>query len=325
MQLHFFFRFLFAFATTKPTISFHSSLIFLTLFPFPTSSYPFHSSKIAVMPEEEWVQTAIMDDSVVAELLLRLSQANPSPSPIPAPAPLPAKLKRTGSPLEWSVRRSRSKQVSVNAKKAAPRASPTTPLSWSGGTSVSCGGGGGSGGAVDGGCEESSGSPHPLYKTPSSTRSKTLLDSQVNGTSDATTSKRSRKKKTLAELKMDEIMLIKERKQLKKQVALLRASVENQRETNQKLKRMKLDVLPQQANERGTTVAYDGISGQYQQEVQPSYPVIPILLEKAANKVAVSPSSLEKQQDVSDLDSNFVLPDLNIPFGEASGSDNLWG
>lgn len=277
------------------------------------------------MPEEEWVQTAIMDDSVVAELLLRLSQANPSPSPIPAPAPLPAKLKRTGSPLEWSVRRSRSKQVSVNAKKAAPRASPTTPLSWSGGTSVSCGGGGGSGGAVDGGCEESSGSPHPLYKTPSSTRSKTLLDSQVNGTSDATTSKRSRKKKTLAELKMDEIMLIKERKQLKKQVALLRASVENQRETNQRLKRMKLDVLPQQANERGTTVAYDGISGQYQQEVQPSYPVIPILLEKAANKVAVSPSSLEKQQDVSDLDSNFVLPDLNIPFGEASGSDNLWG
>ncbi|XP_049367738.1 uncharacterized protein LOC125832591 [Solanum verrucosum] len=319
MQLHFFFRFLFAFATTIPTISFHSSLIFLTLFPFPTSSYPFHSTKIAVMPEKEWIQSAIMDDSVVAELLLRLSHANPSPSPIPA------KSKRAGSPLEWSVRRSRSKPVSVNAKKAAPRASPTTPLSWSGATSVSCGGGGGSGGAVDGGCEESSGSPHPLYKTPSSTRSKILLDSQVNGTSDATTSKRSRKKKTLAELKMDEILLIKERKQLKKEVALLRASVENQRDTNQKLKRMKLDVLPQQANERGTTVSYDGSSGQYQQEVLPSYPAIPILLEKVANKVAVSPSSLEKQQDFAALESKFVLPDLNIPFGEDSGSDILWG
>ncbi|KAG5618692.1 hypothetical protein H5410_018516 [Solanum commersonii] len=305
------------------------------------------------MPEKEWIQSAIMDDSVVAELLLRLSHANPSPSPIPA------KSKRAGSPLEWSVRRSRSKPVSVNAKKAAPRASPTTPLSWSGATSVSCGGGGGSGGAVDGGCEESSGSPHPLYKTPSSTRSKILLDSQVNGTSDATTSKRSRKKKfegrpiasslyfdflprllshlfifpfypvcdeqTLAELKMDEILLIKERKQLKKEVALLRASVENQRDTNQKLKRMKLDVLPQQANERGTTVSYDGSSGQYQQEVLPSYPAIPILLEKVGNKVAVSPSSLEKQQDFAALESKFVLPDLNIPFGEDSGSDILWG
>uniref|UniRef100_M1B4A7 Uncharacterized protein n=1 Tax=Solanum tuberosum TaxID=4113 RepID=M1B4A7_SOLTU len=292
------------------------------------------------MPEEEWIQSAIMDDSVVAELLLRLSQVNPSSSPIPAP--FPAKSKRAGSPLEWSVRRSRSKPVSVNAKKAAPRASPTTPLSWSGATSVSCGGGGGSGGAVDGGCEESSGSPHPLYKTPSSTRSKVWmfvllllllslsLDVRafrvrllVNGTSDATTSKRSRKKKTLAELKMDEILLIKERKQLKKEVALLRASVENQRDTNQKLKRMKLDVLPQQANERGTTVAYDGSSGQYQQEVLPSYPVIPILLEKVANKVAVLPSSLEKQQDVTALESKFVLPDLNIPFGEDSGSDTL--
>ncbi|XP_049388641.1 uncharacterized protein LOC125852992, partial [Solanum stenotomum] len=123
------------------------------------------------MPEKEWIQSAIMDDSVVAELLLRLSHANPFPSPIPAP--FPAKSKRAGSPLEWSVRRSRSKPVSVNAKKAAPRASPTTPLSWSGATSVSCGGG--SGGAVDGGCEESSGSPHPLYKTPSSTRSKVWM------------------------------------------------------------------------------------------------------------------------------------------------------
>ncbi|XP_055827955.1 uncharacterized protein LOC129896147 [Solanum dulcamara] len=262
------------------------------------------------MAEEEWVKAAIMDDSLVAELLLGLNQGNLSPSPFPS------KSKKTGSPLEWTVRQRRSKPVSVNAKKSAPRASPTTPLSWSGATSVSCGGGGGSGGAVDGGCEESSGSPPS--KTPSSTRSKILLDSQVNGTSDATTSKRSRKKKTLTELKMEEMLLIRERNQLKKELTLAHSNLENERKTNQNLKRMKLDLHPQQANERAATVVYDGSSGQYQQEVLPSYPVIPILLEKVANKVAVLPSSLEEQKDVSALESKFVLPDLNLPFGEDS-------
>lgn len=257
------------------------------------------------MTEEEWLNAAIMDDTVVADLLLRLNQVNPNPSPSPS------KSKKTGLPLEWTVRQRRSRPVSVNAKKPAPRASPTTPLSWSGATSVSCGGGGG---AVDGGYEESSGPPPS--KTPSSTRSK------VSGTSDATTSKRSRKKKTLAELKEEEILLIKERKQLKKELALVRTNLEKQRDTNQNLKRMKLDLDSQQANERG---AYDGSSGQYQQEVLPSNPAIPNFLEKVANKVAVLPSSLEEQQDVAALESKFVLPDLNLPFGEDSSTEILCG
>ncbi|CAN4088563.1 unnamed protein product [Withania somnifera] len=244
------------------------------------------------MTEEEWLKAAIMDDTVVAELLLRLNKVNPSPSKC---------KKTTGLPLEWTVRQRRSRPVSVNAKKQAPRASPTTPLSWSGATSVSCGG---SGGAMDGGYEESSGSP-PL-KTPCTTRSK------FNATSDATTSKRSRKKKTLAELKEEEILLIKERKQLKKELALAHANLEKQRDTNQNLKRMKT----QQANERGTTVAYDGSSGLYQQEVLPSNSSIPISLDKVANKVAALPSSLEEQQHVTALESKFILPDLNLPFGE---------
>lgn len=239
------------------------------------------------MTEEEWLKAAIMDDTVVAELLLRLNKVNPS-------------KKTTGLPLEWTVRQRRSRPVSVNAKKQAPRASPTTPLSWSGATSVSCGGGG---------YEESS-EPPPL-KTPCNTRSK------VNGTSDATTNKRSRKKKTLAELKEEEILLIKERKQLKKELAFVHANLEKQRDTNQNLKRMKT----QQANERGTTDAYDGSSGLYQQEVLPSNPSIPIFLDK----VAVLPSSLEEQQDVAALESKFILPDLNLPFGEDSSTEILCG
>lgn len=271
------------------------------------------------MPEEDWVKAAIMDDNMVAELLLGLNHPNPSPSS------LPSKLKKTGSPLEWTVRQRRSKPVSVNAKKATPRASPTTPLSWSGATSASCGGGGGSGGAVDGGCEESSGSLHQPSKTPSSTRSKILLDSQVTGTSDAITSKRSRKKKTLAELKMEEMVLVKERKQLKKELALLRANLEQQRDMNQKLKRTKRDLHPQEAHERGTTVAHDGGSGQDQQEDLPTYPTIPLLLEKVENNAVALPSSLEEQQDVAALESKFVLPDLNIPFGEDSSNEILCG
>ncbi|KAK4350205.1 hypothetical protein RND71_029518 [Anisodus tanguticus] len=253
------------------------------------------------MTQEEWLKAAIMDDTMVAELLLRLNQVNRLSK---------SKSKKTDLPLEWTVRQRRSRPVSVNAKKPAPRASPTTPLSWSGATSVSCGGDGGSGGGVDGGCEESSGPTTPS-KTPSSTRSK------VNGTSDAATaSKRSRKKKTLAELKDEEILLIKERKQLKKELAIVHANLEKQRDTNQNLKRMKLDLHPQQANERGTIVAYDGSSGQFLQKALPSHPAIPI---------AVMPSSLEEKQDVAALESRFVLPDLNIPFGEDSSTEILCG
>ncbi|KAJ8560027.1 hypothetical protein K7X08_004085 [Anisodus acutangulus] len=93
-----------------------------------------------------------------------------------------------------------------------------------------------SGGAVDVGCEASS-RPPPPSKSPSNTRSK------ANGTNEITTiSKRSRRKKTLADLKEEEILLIKERKHVKSELALLRTNLENQRDTNQNLKKMKLDL-----------------------------------------------------------------------------------
>lgn len=94
--------------------------------------------------EDEWVRVAMEDDIMVAELLVRMRGAAPPP------------LKRPSLPLEWSVRQRRSKPVFANTnqkkKPQSQRASPTTPLSWSGGTSVS----GGSGGAGAGGSEESS-------------------------------------------------------------------------------------------------------------------------------------------------------------------------
>lgn len=85
------------------------------------------------------------------------------------------------------------------------------------------------------------------------------------------------------------------------------------------------DLHPQEAHERGTTVAHDGGSGQDQQEDLPTYPTIPLLLEKVENNAVALPSSLEEQQDVAALESKFVLPDLNIPFGEDSSNEILCG
>lgn len=79
------------------------------------------------MSDQEWVDVALSDDSLVVDLLLRL---NRPPSP-----PLP---------LDWSVRQPRSKPILPrHASDSAARASPTTPLTWSSGgggaTSVSGG------------------------------------------------------------------------------------------------------------------------------------------------------------------------------------------
>lgn len=110
------------------------------------------------MGEEDWLEAAITDDSLVVELLMRLNQSNASPPP-----------KKTTAALNWSVRQRRSKPIpklvdSSTKKGELTRASPTTPLSWSGATSVSAGSGGSEG------SEESSRPP----KFPDDGRSKVL-------------------------------------------------------------------------------------------------------------------------------------------------------
>lgn len=109
------------------------------------------------MSDDEWVKDAMTDEAVVAYMLLRLHRAQPPPLPPPAPA-------KPALHLGWTVRQRRSRSAPRHGdgkKKAeAARASPTTPLSWSGGTSVS-------GGVLDG-FEESS----PPAKLTDGSRSK---------------------------------------------------------------------------------------------------------------------------------------------------------
>ncbi|XP_073125066.1 uncharacterized protein [Henckelia pumila] len=176
--------------------------------------------------DEEWVAAAMTDDAMVVELLVRLHHASPRPLRLPLhhPAVVPV--------LDWSVRQRRSKPLypctnTVPKKSSSHRDSPTTALSWSGATSLS------------GGSEESS-RPPPLPKLLNAAGRR----SEVNSTSQKASSKRSRKKKNLAELKEEENSLIKERRDLKREIAALRANLENQRSVNERLKRMKLEVPP---------------------------------------------------------------------------------
>lgn len=98
------------------------------------------TAKMAV--KHDWVAAAMTDDQMVAELLIRLKHAGTVVSENPG-ANLP--------PLQWGIRQRRSRSsrfggggVLVSLKKDVDsvRASPKTPLSWSGGSGS--GGGGGS-------------------------------------------------------------------------------------------------------------------------------------------------------------------------------------
>lgn len=176
------------------------------------------------MSDDEWVKDAMTDEAVVAHMLLRLHKAQPPPLPPTAPA-------RPALHLGWTVRQRRSRSAPRHGdgkKKAeAARASPTTPLSWSGGTSVS-------GGVLDG-FEESS---RPAKPTDGS-RSKVTVTCQTTMTT-TTITKRARKKKSLAELREEESLLLKEKRKLKNELSTLRLTLEKQRSANESLKRIKV-------------------------------------------------------------------------------------
>ncbi|KAL6584890.1 hypothetical protein OROMI_004179 [Orobanche minor] len=244
--------------------------------------------------DEEWVKSAMSDDAMVVELLVRLNHA---PLP-PHPPPL---LKRSALRLEWSVRQRRSKSVLANnnPKKPAHRGSPTTPLSWSGATSFSAG------------SEESS--QPMLLQHSDTTRSKVNIDNEK------TNSKRSRKKKTLAELRDEENSLLKERRDLKKEMAMLRLYLERQRATNGNLKRIRIELQPHSDKKtKPTSVPKESISSQLQPEVTASCSIPTVVLPVVQGNDITTPL----QPPISDA--KFILPDLNMPFDEPS-SDVLCG
>ncbi|KAL6497099.1 hypothetical protein OROGR_029028 [Orobanche gracilis] len=243
--------------------------------------------------DEEWVKSAMSDDAMVVELLVRLNHA---PLP-PHPPPL---LKRSALRLEWSVRQRRSKSVSAynNPEKTAHRGSPSTPLSCSGATSFFS--------AVS---EESS--QAMLLQHSDTTRSKVNIDDEK------TNSKRSRKKKTLAELRDEENSLLKERRDLKKEMATLRLYLERQRATNGNLKRIRIELQPHSDKKtKPASVPKESISSQLHPEVTASRSIPTVVPPVVQGNDITTPL----RPPISDA--KFILPDLNMPFVEPS-SDAL--
>ncbi|KAK7402358.1 hypothetical protein VNO78_14558 [Psophocarpus tetragonolobus] len=205
------------------------------------------------MCDDEWVKVAMGQDTLVADLLLRLQRPWPT----------------SCFHLRWTVRQRRSSHgAPLNS-----RASPTTPLSWSA-----------SGDAYD-------------HSTPPPKPSQTTR-SKVANPSETATTRKSRRKKTLAELKEEENLLLKEKRSLKKELASLHVTVEKHRATNESLKRMKLDF----ESRENSVVSGKGFNG-------------PKTVTHDDSAFYAANACL-KAQEIGNQESTFVLPDLNLPVDE---------
>ncbi|KAJ6315029.1 hypothetical protein OIU78_018501 [Salix suchowensis] len=105
-----------------------------------------------------------------------------------------------------------------------------------------------------------------------------LVGAKVAVTRETPAIKRSRKKKKLVDLREEEILLLKEKRHLKNKLATFQASLEEERVRNERLKRMKFDLLSQHRPEL---------------------------------------------QEGEDRKSSFILPDLNLPVEGDSSSGIL--
>ncbi|BFG18963.1 hypothetical protein CerSpe_052370 [Prunus speciosa] len=258
--------------------------------------------------KDEWMSAAMTDDMLVVELLVRLKQsqtaASSSSSPLLESIPLRwgIRLPRSKSASRFDGVVSRQRNISKHGADSATRCSPTTPLSWSGGT--------GSPSATADGFEESS-----------CPRSKGTA--AYESTSTTTATKRARRKKTFAELKEEESSLLKIRTDLEKEIATLQATFKQQRAKNENFKRIKLDLNMHPA--RNLSANFDGagkaISSQSHERTASSTPS-----NLAPHPEAAQSDSYSEREAVSARDNSFLLPDLNMePCGEESGSETLYG
>ncbi|XP_026387523.1 uncharacterized protein LOC113282691 isoform X2 [Papaver somniferum] len=303
----------------------------------------------------DWVKEAMKDEFIVAELLTRLKMKKQDDS---GSSPLSSSGMKMMTSLEWGIRQPRSRQVMIRCRGGSnntnnqnqnqtstattvqikkegggggesTRASPTTPLSWSTGGCGSGGGGGGDGVSICGGdgYEDSS---KLIRQRPTSAAS--LRSIKVNGTSEPN-NRRARKKKTFAELKEEESLMLKERFHLKKELATLRRSWEEEKARNNQLKRIKVDLQHISSNQRVTTVISQEViysqscnNGGIDQTL-----MLPMVLIGARHDVGMSvvpPATLTLSNEPKENEARqslFDLPDLNEPFGEDSGPEVLYG
>ncbi|CAA7046383.1 unnamed protein product [Microthlaspi erraticum] len=241
------------------------------------------SAAAKMVVKDEWVAAAMTDDEMVAELLIRLKHAGTVVSENPV-ANLP--------PLRWGVRQRRSRSsrlggggVLVSLKKDVDsvRASPKTPLSWSGGSGSGAGGSASPSAATADGFEDIS--RQASCSTSTGSGSKAFPTNEIT----SSFSKRLKKKKSSSELKNEENLKLKERLDLEKEIASLRVTFDEQNARNQRLKRIKLDLS----------------SGRVKKES-------PVDLVRKSHAVSKSCRAEGKTTSSRNQESFFFLPDLNM-------------
>ncbi|KAM7258405.1 hypothetical protein ACFE04_014146 [Oxalis oulophora] len=246
---------------------------------------------------DDWMTQAESDNSVVAEILLRLRQPQPQPPPL------------VDRKLEWSVRQRRSRPaVLVRKNEEKPtRASPSTPLSWSdGNNSLSTSGGGGGGVAVE---ETSLDGPTTIGNV----RSKLAVANESINT------KRSRRKKTLAQLRDEESFLLDERRELRSKLTSVYRKIEELRGSNENLKKMKSEGTLKIAS--SPVASEETISDQLQQmdadkDQECSNSATSAIFNNSNLSLAIKSPKVERETSCKEY--SFVLPDLNLPFEDGS-------
>ncbi|XP_034695497.1 uncharacterized protein LOC117921656 [Vitis riparia] len=233
------------------------------------------------MNNRDWVEAALMNQSVVAELLIRLKYSDPAPM-----------RSSHGVAVDWSVRQRRSKQI-LKEKGEPARDSPSTPLSWRSATSAS-------GGATD--VEDST-----RADKASDMRSKNIAVGESSNI------RKQRKRKTFAELKEEEELLLKERNHLQMELQTFTMNLKKQRAKNEHLKRVKLGTQSPPAKKAvAPSLAFKPVAD------QPA-PMVPTTVS-GSGEYAVPhqylPNGSSKVQAVVKKEPRFLLPDLNQPLEE---------
>lgn len=121
---------------TTHTQSFPSFIQFTV--PFPIHHHHQPPSANMKNKEEYWVTSALTNDNIVADFLVRIKQQSSSSQPSTSTT-----TTTWLTPIRWGHRKSRSKPPSIVANNTAAikqhqqSGSPTTPLCWSGGAGTS--------------------------------------------------------------------------------------------------------------------------------------------------------------------------------------------
>ncbi|CAL0327186.1 unnamed protein product [Lupinus luteus] len=247
---------------------------------------------------DDWVSSALSDDTLVADLLLTFKNTvSVKPHVMFSFA---WGLKKPRSNLASRSRLPHAHVSPCGGARGSARCSPTTPLSWSGAASPSD--------TADGNddCNR-----HHVARSKATSASGFTVNSA--------STKKCKRKKTVAELKEQESSLLKERVYLEKEIANKNAIFSQEKAKNERMKRMKLDFGTKwHSNPSSTSVELQCTpTGQPHQRI-----IVPLAPIKVTHTIQD-----DSHSQVSESRRNFCLiPDLNMmPPDDDSYTEDLCG